>query len=47
MILIFLLQVSDGLNAVPMTQREKKECTSVLSPQQLKQLDIGQDRSNG
>ena len=35
------LQLSDGLNAVPMTEREKCECSMVLSPQQLKHVDIG------
>ena len=40
---VHLLQVSEGLNAVPMTAREKKDCTAVLSPQQLKQVDIGDE----
>ena len=35
------VQLSDGLNAVPMTEREKHECSLVLSPQQLKLVDIG------
>ena len=35
------VQLSDGLNAVPMTEREKRECSLVLSPQQLKLVDIG------
>ena len=35
------VQLSDGLNAVPMTEREKRECALVLSPQQLKLVDIG------
>lgn len=36
-----LKPLSDGLNAVPMTEREKRECSLVLSPQQLKLVDIG------
>lgn len=34
-------KLSDGLNAVPMTEREKHDCSSVLSPQELKLVDIG------
>lgn len=33
--------LSDGLNAIPMTEKEKRDCSSVLSPQQLKLVDIG------
>lgn len=40
------VQLSDGLNAVPMTEREKRECSLVLSPQQLKLVDIGNSNSN-
>ena len=40
------VQLSDGLNAVPMTEREKRECSLVLSPQQLKLVDIGTCNSN-
>ena len=42
----FFLKLSDGLDAVPMTQREKLDCSSVLSPQQLKLVDIGKCNSN-
>ncbi|PFX34680.1 Calponin-likey domain-containing protein 2 [Stylophora pistillata] len=36
-----LKTLSDGLNAVPMTERERQDCSSVLSPQELKLVDIG------
>ena len=35
------LKLSDGLNAIPMTEREKHDCSTVLSPQQLRLVDIG------
>ena len=40
---VFVLQLSDGLNAIPMTEKEKRDCSSVLSPQQLKLVDIGRN----
>ncbi|KXJ04719.1 hypothetical protein AC249_AIPGENE21430, partial [Exaiptasia diaphana] len=33
--------ISDGLNAIPMTDIEKIDCSKRLTPQQLKLLDIG------
>ncbi|KAL5010428.1 hypothetical protein ScPMuIL_012733 [Solemya velum] len=33
--------VCEGLNAVPSTNKEKAECTKILSPQQLHQVVIG------
>ncbi|XP_048577373.1 cilia- and flagella-associated protein 47-like isoform X2 [Nematostella vectensis] len=33
--------ISEGLNAVPMTDTEKADCSRTLTPHQLKQLDIG------
>ena len=35
------LQLSDGLNAIPSSEREKQDCSTVLSPQKLKLVDIG------
>ena len=36
-----LLQLRDGLNAVPLTELEKRECARKLSPQELHQIIIG------
>ncbi|XP_064627283.1 cilia- and flagella-associated protein 47-like isoform X2 [Lineus longissimus] len=33
--------VQDGLNAIPTTDREKRECSRILSPQELHQVVIG------
>ena len=44
-IVSFLSQLSDGLNAVPMTNQEKRDCSSVLSPHQIKLVDIGKCNS--
>ena len=35
------LQLSDGLSAIPISEREKQDCSTVLSPQKLKLVDIG------
>ena len=34
--------MKDGLNAVPLSAEEKKECSKVLTPQELHQVIIGE-----